>query len=100
MRPCTTGVSDVVGGHCWGGGFMGKGGWGGARGGGGPLSEAGLGQAAGSEAGGAALGSQLPWAEPGPTWIFLGPWGSMGMSGGIQAPSSTSRKVCSPTLRP
>lgn len=68
--------------------------------GGGPLSEAGLGQAAGAEAGGAALGSQLPWAEPGPTWIFLGPWGSMGMSGGIQALSSTSRKVCSPTLRP
>ena len=50
---------------------------------GGPLSEAGLGQAAGSEAGGATLRSQLPWAEPGSAWIFLGPWGSRGVSGGI-----------------
>lgn len=86
MRPCTTGVSDVVGGHCWGGGFMGKGGWGGALGGGRTAERSWAG--AGSRVRGRRGRLGVP-APLGRAWAHLdlpGPLGQHGYVGGYPGP--------------
>ena len=86
MRPRATGVSDAVGGHCWGGGFRGKGGWGGALGRGRTAERSWAG--AGSRVRGRRGHPEVP-APLGRAWVCLdlpGPLGQQGCVGGYLGP--------------
>ena len=86
MRPRATGVSDAAGGHCWGGGFRGKGGWGGALGRGRTAERSWAG--AGSRVRGRRGHPEVP-APLGRAWVCLdlpGPLGQQGCVGGYLGP--------------